>query len=322
MHAMVMMMVDNSTAVCHSLYWSMHSQASFLPTFFKGSTINYNRYSSAQCTGTPLSTSAGSNGVCSSIGGKYRSKATAATAQKFSATSATSALKACFAGSETVTLESGGVKPISEVRAGDRVLAADASRRTMFSEVVYVPHASNADKTVFTHITTTQGRDIKMTHSHILPAGACGSTSLLPDVYASSVTVGDCIMTVSGMEEVSAVETVQGEGLYTIVTKEEYVVVNGIIASPFAYNHIMANLYYNIHRFVYGCVPGLLTSPLVRSANEVRQPPSIMQSLTVPLISAVITYWTCDNEDSLFPPEHLDNSLHYILNLYSRPLDS
>jgi Hint module len=185
-------------------------------------------------------------------------------------------LKSCFAGSETVTLESGEKKPISEVRAGDRVLAADASRRTLFSEVVFVPHGSNADKTVFTHITTTQRRDIKMTPSHIIPAGACGSTSPLPNVYASSVTAGDCIMTVSGMEEVSAVETVQGQGVYTIVTNEEYVVVNGIMASPFAYNHMLANFYYNIHRFVYGCVPGLLTLPLVRSANEVRSSSAII----------------------------------------------
>jgi hypothetical protein len=179
-------------------------------------------------------------------------------------------IKACFAGSESVTLESGEMKPISEVRAGDRVLAADSSRRTLFSEVVFVPHAENTDKAVFTHITTTHGRDIKMTSSHIIPAGACGSTSPLPDVYASSVTVGDCIITVSGMEKVSAVETVQGQGLYTVVTKEEYVVVNGIIASPFAFNHMLANLYYNIHRFVYACVPGMLTIPLVRSANEVK----------------------------------------------------
>jgi hypothetical protein len=184
--------------------------------------------------------------------------------------SSSSSLKSCFAGSETVTLESGETKPISEVRTGDRVLAADASRKTIFSEVVFVPHGSNADETVFTHITTTKGRDIKMTHNHILPAGACGSTSPPPDVYASSVTVGDCIITVSGMEEVSAVETVQGQGLYTIITKEEYVVVNGIIASPFAFNHMVANFYYNIHRFLYACVPGLLTSPLVRSANEVQ----------------------------------------------------
>jgi hypothetical protein len=179
-------------------------------------------------------------------------------------------LKACFAGSETVSLESGETKLISEVRAGDRVLAADASRQTVFSEVVFVPHGSNVDNSYFTHITTTHGRDIKMTHSHILPAGACKSTSPLPDVYASSVTVGDCIMTASGMDEVSAVEIVQGQGLYTIVTKDEYVVVNGIIASPFAFNHMMANFYYNIHRFLYACAPGALILPLVRSANEVR----------------------------------------------------
>jgi hypothetical protein len=72
------------------------------------------------------------------------------------------------------------------------------------------------------------------------------------------------------MEEVSGVETVQGQGLYTIVTGEEYVVVNGIIASPFAFNHMVANFYYNIHRFVYACVPVLLTSRVFRSANEVR----------------------------------------------------
>jgi Hint module len=176
------------------------------------------------------------------------------------------------------------------VRAGDRVLAADASRQTIFSEVVFVPHGSNADKTVFTHITTTQGRDIKMTGSHILPAGACGSTSPLPDVYASSVIVGDCIMTVSGMEEVSAVETVQGLGLYTIVTKEEYVVVNGIIASPFAYNHMVANFYYNIHRFLYACVPGLLTSPLIHSANEVQPPPAVMLSPII-LFKSAASIW-------------------------------
>jgi Hint module len=189
-----------------------------------------------------------------------------------SPTSSSTSLKACFAGSETVSLESGEIKLISEVRAGDRVLAADASRQIVFSAVVFVPHTANMDSALFTHITTTQGKDIKMTQSHIIPAGSCGSLSPLPDVYASYVAVGDCIMTVSGMEEVSAVETVQGQGLYTIVTMEEYVVVNGIIASPFAYNHMVANFYYNIHRFIFAFVPNLSGLPLIRSAIEVRHP--------------------------------------------------
>jgi Hint module len=167
------------------------------------------------------------------------------------------------------------------VRAGDRVLAANSSRQKVFSEVVFVPHEANTDRALFTHITTTQGRDIKMTHSHIMPAGVCGSTSPLPDVYASTVTVGDCIMTVSGMEEVSAVETVQGQGLYTIVTMEEYVVVNGIIASPYAYNHMAVNLYYNIHRFAYAFLPGISGYPLIRSAYEVKHALDIVTVLAM-----------------------------------------
>jgi hypothetical protein len=53
------------------------------------------------------------------------------------------------------------------------------------------------------------------------------------DWYASIVAAGDCTMTVSGMKKVFALETVQGQGLNTTVTKDEYVVVNDIIASPF-----------------------------------------------------------------------------------------
>jgi Hint module len=178
--------------------------------------------------------------------------------------------KACFAGSETLSLESGEVRAISDVRVGDRVLAADAAGRTSYSDVVYVPHRANSDDALFTHITTASGRDIKMTPSHIILAGPCHSSASLPLTYASSVSVGDCVMTVSGEDMVSTVETVQGKGLYTVVTKEEYVVVNGIIASPFAVNHMLANLYYNIHRFAYTTAPSILNYPALHSANEVR----------------------------------------------------
>ena len=53
-------------------------------------------------------------------------------------------------------------------------------------------------------------------------------------------------MTVTGEEKVTSVERVWGEGVYTVVTNAEYVVVNGIIASPFGVNHVMGNLYYNV----------------------------------------------------------------------------
>jgi predicted extracellular nuclease len=192
------------------------------------------------------------------------------TSSSQAASSRTTTTKSCFAGSETLHLESGEVRAISDVRVGDRVLSADAAGRTSFSDVVYVPHMANSDNALLTHITTASGCDIKMTPSHIILAGPCHSSASLPLTYASSVSVGECVMTVSGEDMVSTVETVQGKGLYTVVTKEEYVVVNGIIASPFAANHMLANLYYNIHRFLYAAAPSVLNYSPLHSANEVR----------------------------------------------------
>ena len=175
--------------------------------------------------------------------------------------------KSCFAGSETVLLESGESRALSLVQVGDRVLAANSQHDTMFSEVIFIPHGANTESAVFVHLTTASSRDVKMTPDHILPSGACGTP--LPLVYASEVSVGDCIRTVSGEEEVLKIESVVGEGVYTIVTNEEYIVVNSIITSSFGGNHMMANLYYNVHRLVYAIAPNILTSSSLIRYNEV-----------------------------------------------------
>jgi hypothetical protein len=171
----------------------------------------------------------------------------------------------CFAGSESISLESGEMIAISDVKVGDRLLAADASGKTLFSDVVYVPHGINSDVADFVHI-NTQNRDLKMTKNHIVPSGICGST--LPLVHAFKVSIGNCVQTVSGQEKVTSIEIVKGEGVYTVVTNEEYIIVNGIVASSFGANHMMANLYYNIHRFIYAMSPALLSSSLLHAANE------------------------------------------------------
>lgn len=172
----------------------------------------------------------------------------------------------CFAGSESVTMQNGEGKLISNVQVGDIVLAADASGKTSFSPVVFVPHGANENTANFVHITTVGLRDVKMTFNHIIPAGLCGSA--LPLVYASKVSVGDCIMTVAGQEVVESVTIVQGKGVYTIVTNEEFVVVNSIIASPFGANHMMANIYYKAHRLGYAFAPALMAAALLQSINE------------------------------------------------------
>ena len=51
--------------------------------------------------------------------------------------------------------------------------------------------------------------------------------------------------------------------------------VNGIIASPFGSNHMIANLFYNIHRVIYSSAPRLLRSKVLQSANEVITRPQL-----------------------------------------------
>ena len=87
----------------------------------------------------------------------------------------------------------GEVVSISEVRVGDRVLAADNTGATKISEVIFIPHKKNDIAAQFSHI-TTKATDVKLTPNHIILAGDCSAASLsLPLVYASQVGHDECI---------------------------------------------------------------------------------------------------------------------------------
>jgi hypothetical protein len=50
-----------------------------------------------------------------------------------------------------------------------------------------------------------------------------------------------------------------GRGVYTVVTGEAYIVVNGIVASPYGgINPTVAHVYYNLHRLAYAVAPRAL----------------------------------------------------------------
>ena len=170
------------------------------------------------------------------------------------ASSSEASAAACFAGTEQVTLESGAVKALVDVRVGDRVLSVNRQGEAVYSDVVYLPHGANNHPATFAQIGTESGLDLKMTMNHILPAGACALPSL-PLVAVASIAVGDCVQTVSGRELVVSVGKVEAHGIYTIIAMEELLVVNGIVATPFGgVNPTLANVYYNLHRLAYsGC---------------------------------------------------------------------
>jgi hypothetical protein len=155
-------------------------------------------------------------------------------------------------------MESGEIKAIEEVSVGDRVLAFSTKTQTaVFSDVIAVPHAKNSIAATFAHITTASGKDIKMTNDHLI---ATCSAAL---VTAASLKVGNCIQTVAGDDEVVSNVQVAGKGVYTVVTKEDgLLIINGIVASPFAVNHAVGNAYYMLHRAIYSVAPAFMKTSL------------------------------------------------------------
>ena len=162
------------------------------------------------------------------------------------------------------------------MRVGDRILTINRLGQKVFSDVVYVPHGINDEPTTFTTLTMESGRDVKMTSNHFLPAGSCevavGLASVsLPIVTAGQVKVGDCVQTVSGVEQVVSIEKVAGKGVYTVVAMEELIVVNGIVATPYGgVNPTLVNMYYNLHRLMYsfGSMKTVLANNWLQTATE------------------------------------------------------
>lgn len=171
------------------------------------------------------------------------------------ASGSSSGSNSCFAGSETVLLESGEYKTLHDVSEGDRIMivSMDGSVKG-YSEVLVKPHGHNSIATVFVHMTTDSGRDIKMTADHLLLAGQCGAALTL--VQAALVRPGHCLQSVLGQEKITSVISVHGAGVYTVVTKDAgLLVVNGIVASPFAVSHAVPEAFYDILRILHTFVP-------------------------------------------------------------------
>ena len=141
------------------------------------------------------------------------------------------------------------------------MLTINITGEEVFSDVVYLPHGRNEQRTTFAQVTTESGRDLKMTLNHMLPSGAC-AMSTLPLIAAGQVVVGDCEQAVSRREQIVSVGKVKGKGIYTIIAMEELIVVTGIVATPFGgINPTLANLYYNLHRMAYHCIYQRVCSP-------------------------------------------------------------
>jgi hypothetical protein len=146
----------------------------------------------------------------------------------------------CFTGDSLLTLEDSTTKKFRDLQVGDMIMGADRYGNVSFSPVIFLPHKPNDIQRKFDEITTGGGSSVRMTRNHLIPL--CDSSI----VTARSLKTGDCLMTANGEDTVAKVTmNVEAGGIYTAVTKNEFLVVDGVVASPFALAHGVAHSFFD-----------------------------------------------------------------------------
>jgi hypothetical protein len=146
----------------------------------------------------------------------------------------TSSGGSCFHGDGTVLLASGATKRLADLEFGDRILTSDGANVAFFP-VLMLPHGKNSEPAAFLNLTTETGKFVEMTSDHFIPK--CS----LEVVTAGALVVGDCVLTVDGKETLTAISAGTNFGVFTAVTEGKFIVVNGIVASPFSERSDVAN---------------------------------------------------------------------------------
>jgi hypothetical protein len=168
-------------------------------------------------------------------------------------------LPTCFPGNALVIMADGSQQAISAIRLGDRV---QSCRGPAFpaATVMFVPHAPNEGVHMFHRLTTASGRALRATELHYLPVRPSYDRAKEEVVRCRDVCVGDWIETLQGgWEEVVRHEKdVSGVGVYSFLTEEEFIMVDGVRASPFGYDLFSHEVYHQLFhmlRWSYHWVP-------------------------------------------------------------------
>lgn len=142
----------------------------------------------------------------------------------------------CFPGDAKIVMESGKIQNISEIRVGDRVQTPNHTLGT----VIFVPHEYNDDIHDFIELKTRSKQTIRMTENHYVPVlqfhpeDFTYSRAVIP---CKDVCIGDrLILEDVGEDDVTDICIVQAKGVYSFTTDQEFIVVDGVVASSFAYS--------------------------------------------------------------------------------------
>jgi hypothetical protein len=196
----------------------------------------------------------------------------------------------CFSSTQVVEVENEGTKQISSVKVGDRILSLTKDGNFVYSPIIAIPHVNgeNHMKAIFINITVQvnshQTEILTLTVDHLLPifscpvavnntsSSTCSFSTSFPYTnkeytlkYSEDVEPGkDCVyMKDNEYHHIVAMSSpFESESIHTVITLEEFIVVNGIVASPFGINHQVGQWLYFPFRFFYSWIPSLFIHPL------------------------------------------------------------
>lgn len=133
--------------------------------------------------------------------------------------------RACFPGEGQVQLENGNTKRMADLEIGDRVLG----RRGKFTAVIGFSHRDGDVWSVSRQLWVSSGSVLTLSGSHYIGVGALENLK-----EARFVEVGDALTLSNGsLDVVTQISKVWSKGLYNPHTLDDWIVVDGIVASTF-----------------------------------------------------------------------------------------
>jgi NACalpha-BTF3-like transcription factor len=135
-----------------------------------------------------------------------------------------------FSSKDKVRTKNGKLKYIKDLSIGEYILTSNRENIYTFSPILFLYKSKNII-TNFIEIKTIHNKNIYITPSHLLPT--CSGEL----VSALDIIKGSCLLTVDGHDIVmKQPEEIQLKGTYTVITENEFIIINGIIASPFSWS--------------------------------------------------------------------------------------
>lgn len=174
----------------------------------------------------------------------------------------------CFFKDSLLKLENGEKIRIEDAKIGDKILSYSLNKNSfVYSPIVAIPHEKNSIESNFIEIKTLSGKNIKMTPDHLIPV-LKNKNKKFETIYAENIDVDDIIITIDGNDKVISKEVMKEDGIYTVITLEEYIVVDDIVASPYGIFHILGNIYYSLHKTLYRINPSIVKSTYFEKFNK------------------------------------------------------